>query len=214
MKRLAFVAVLLVLVALPAWAYVDGTPTLGQLLRDATQVAVLQVEKVSQEKRVILYRKIADLKGRLDQEQIKHRITDGLHSREPKTILDWAQPGKVAICFIRGNVAQICLGRYWYECAAQQPPWWSMTRGRPELVLAYCGPIANLRRHIPVMVAGKEATITAVVHGVTGWRGVRSGRLSPVAGGQGSSGGPDPGQSQNAGDRERADERPEFPGKS
>ena len=40
--------------------------------------------------------------------------------REPRFILDWAEPGKVAICFTQGNVSLLCLGNHWYECHARQ----------------------------------------------------------------------------------------------
>jgi HEAT repeat protein len=135
---------------------------------------VLQVFKVSAEKRVILYKKVADVKGRFDHDDIKHRITDGLHPREPKTILDWAEPGKIAVCFSNGKVCQICLGRYWYECVMEGLPWWGMTRGRPELCLAYYGTAARLRQHLGIMLAGRETVITAILHGVDRWQGYES----------------------------------------
>src|SRR5262249_12404948 len=143
----------------------------GRLVKDSTHIYVIEVEKVSKEKRVIIYRKVADLKGKSAPE-IKHAIGEGLHVREPKQILDWAEPGKLAICFQTRKSAQICLGQYWYECVAQpEAPWFSMTRGLPERSLAYFGSAVRLRGHVAAMLAGKEVVITAVTHGTPGFRG-------------------------------------------
>jgi hypothetical protein len=115
MLRLSLGTIVLLVMTAPALAYVDASPTLGTVINDSESITVLQVEKVSSEKRVIIYRKVADLKGTYPAEQIKHAITDGAHPREPRRILDWARPGKIAICFHNGKVAQTCIGSYWYE---------------------------------------------------------------------------------------------------
>src|SRR5438105_3264210 len=120
MERLLFAAAVIGGLATPAWAYIDAAPTLAQLTNASTNIVVLRVEKVRREKRVIIYRKVADLKGRHPAEQIKHEITDGWHPGEARLILGWAEPGKVAVCFYSGAVAEICIGNYWYECAAQE----------------------------------------------------------------------------------------------
>src|SRR6185436_3506959 len=84
----------------------------------------------------------------------------------------WAEPGKTAVGFQTGKTAQICLGQYWYECAAlEEAPWWRMTRGVPERGLAYFGSASRLRGHIAAMLAGKEVVITAVTHGTPAFRG-------------------------------------------
>ncbi len=151
-----------------ARAYVDGTPSLGKLMTDATHIVVLRVETVSQEKRVIIFKKMTDLKGTSANGEVKHKITDGFHPREPKLILDWAEPGKIAIAFHDGKAAVICIGPYWYQCSALEAPWWTMTTGRPELSLAYFGSAEKLQRQLPALLAGKEETITAVSHGDRG----------------------------------------------
>src|SRR5262245_26839934 len=111
----------------PTHAYVDWAPTLGKLMKDASNIVVVKVEKVSQEKRVIIYGKVADLKGKSGAAEIKHHIAAGLHPREPATIMDWAEPGQTAILFQNGGSVVVCIGRYWYEGVAQEAPWWSMT---------------------------------------------------------------------------------------
>jgi HEAT repeat protein len=165
MKRLLWLLFAATMPAGPAWGYVDQTPSLGKVLNDASAIVVLRVDRLSVEKRVIIYKKVADLKGTHPTAEVKHQITDGFHPREPRTILEWAEPGKLAICFHNGRTAVTCIGAYWYECAALRPPWWTMTSARPELSLAYYGPPEKLRDCIPTILDGKEAIVTAVTHG-------------------------------------------------
>jgi HEAT repeat protein len=115
-----------------------------------------------------LYQKVADLKGRHPDERVKHHVTEGLHPREPKLILDWAEPGKIAVCFYNDKQSLTCLDHYWYECAAREAPWWAMTRGRPELSLSYFGSAENLRRCVAAMLAGQEVVVPVMGHGHDG----------------------------------------------
>ncbi|HLY73080.1 MAG TPA: HEAT repeat domain-containing protein [Planctomycetota bacterium] len=165
MKLILKVGILLLLSAPWAHAYIDATPTLGTLMKDSTDIVVLEVEKVNTEKRIIIYKKIADLKGKLSGDEMRHQITIGWHPRESQIIFDWAQPGKRAICFHDGKIAVTCIGQYWYQTSALESPWWTMTSGRPELSLAFFGPVDKLRLATSEMLQGKEAVITAVSHG-------------------------------------------------
>jgi HEAT repeat protein len=174
MNRLAWPLAAVLGLAAPARAYIDATPTLARVIQDSTHIAVLEVVKVSQERRGIIFKKVADLKGKFEQEEVKHLITDGLHPREPRTVLDWAAPGNVAVCFANNKVCLICIGRYWYECSAREAPWWAMTRGRPELSLAYYGGANDLRGHVRRMLDGKETVLTSVWHMAEGWSGYES----------------------------------------
>jgi HEAT repeat protein len=189
MKRLLGLTVIAVLWSCPAYAYVDGSPTLGSVIRDSSNIVVLEVTKVNAEKRVIVYKKVADLKGQHPTDEVRHAIGEGSHPREPRTVLDLAKPGAVAICFHNGKVAQTCLGKYWYESvAASEAPWWSMTYGRSELSLAYFGSTTKLRGQLTEILAGKTAVITAVMHASNDYwahgdvlnKKVLGGKASPV----------------------------------
>jgi HEAT repeat protein len=165
MKRLMWLILVIAAPINPAWGYVDATPSLGKVLNDANTIVVLRVEKLNTEKRIIIYQKVGDLKGTHPTDEVKHQITDGFHPREPRTILDWAEPGKLAVCFHDGKTAITCIGQYWYECATLEAPWWTMTSARPELSLAYFGPAEKLRDSIPALLDEKEVVVTAVMHG-------------------------------------------------
>ena len=84
--------------------------------------------------------------------------------------MDWAQPGRRAVCFVSGPAALVCLGPYWYEAAAKGPPWWGMIRGRTELSLAYMGSADRLREQVAAILSGREVVITAVRHGTHGFK--------------------------------------------
>jgi HEAT repeat protein len=146
----------------PAAAYIDASPTLGKLIADANHIVVLQVDKVSRDSRVVIFRKLADLKGKEAPEVVKHKLTEGSYPRQARAILDWAEPGAVAVWFRAGNVSLTCLGGSWYECAAGEDSWWIMTRGKPELGYTYRGSTARLRNHVTAILGGKEVVVTAL----------------------------------------------------
>jgi HEAT repeat protein len=138
-------------------------PTLGKIIVDSSNIVVLQVDQISRDKKVVIFKKIADLKGKGLPEVVKHKLTDGFHPRQARAILDWAEPGRIAVCFQCGERTCVtCIGGFWYECAAGQNPWWIMTTGRPELSYAYSGSTGKLRDHVTAMLAGRETVITAL----------------------------------------------------
>lgn len=160
-----FAACLLLAFAGRARAYVDISPTLGFIIKDSSAIVVLQVDKVSHEKRGIVFKKIADLKEATNGEPVRHHLDRGSHPREPRIVLDWATPGQTAIAFIHDKSAVVCIGEYWYECAYRADNWWIMTSGRPELSLAFFGTAEKLRDAVTEILKGKEVVVTAVNHG-------------------------------------------------
>src|SRR5437764_1233337 len=115
--------------ALTSEAYIDASPRLPGVIKDATNIVVLQVQKVSVEKRAIVYSVIEDLKGKSSGKQVKHQLTEGWHPAEAKIILDWAAPGKTALAFDDGKASFTCIDGYWYQCSRDQDEWWRMTCG-------------------------------------------------------------------------------------
>jgi HEAT repeat protein len=163
MKRFLCLMLVFFATAAPSWPYIAAMPTLGKIITDSSNIVVLQVDKVSREKQVVIFKKVADLKGKGLPDVVKHKLTDGFHPRQLRTILDWAEPGTIAVCFQSGERSCVtCIGGYWYECAVSEIPWWTMTTGRPELSYAYSGSTAKLRDHVTAMLAGRETVITAL----------------------------------------------------
>src|SRR5947207_77558 len=108
-RRVLFALTFLLLSAATGRAYVDISPTLGYIIKDSTSIVVLEIDKVSLEKRGIIFKKIADLKAPLAKaaagDVMRHHLERGSHPREPRIVLDWAQPGKLALAFVNGNSA-------------------------------------------------------------------------------------------------------------
>jgi HEAT repeat protein len=154
-----------------AWAFLEVSqvvPTLGRVVKQSTRIEVLQVDKVSREKRIIIYKKIADLKGEGPSEVVKHKLAEGYHPRELRTVLDWAEPGETAVCFYTGQGSVTCIGRYWYLCLGDDGPWWTMKAGMPAMAYCYSGSVARLRGHVADILAGREVVVTALKYQVLG----------------------------------------------
>jgi HEAT repeat protein len=143
-------------------------PTLGRVVNQSTRIVVLRVDKVSRDKQVIVYHKVADLKGKDADAVVKHRLTDGYHPREARTVLDWAEPGELAVCFYTGTGSVTCLGRYWYLCSADEPGRGTMIAGRPEMAYCYSGSAARLREHVTAILDGRQVVVTALKYEVLG----------------------------------------------
>ena len=169
MRLLIVLALALCIAAGSARAYVDVTPTLARVIKDSQHISLVQVATMDRSKQAIIYRKSVDLKDHSPADDLRHHITDGFPPREPKRILDWAQPGQTAVCFFSGRICLVAMGESWYECAALNGPWWTMTRERPEMSLAYSGSADKLGEHVKAILAGRQTLITTVAHGANGW---------------------------------------------
>jgi HEAT repeat protein len=161
-----------------AWGYIDSAASLGGIINRSTDIVVFQVEKVSRDKRVIVYKQVAALKGKGPGGQVKHQLpvgwpfTNARHG-DAREILDWAedacQSGRVAICFSNGKISQTCLGKYWYQSVAgPEEPWWTVNAMMPELNLTYYGSGERLRGATTAILAGKEVVIPTLPHGQNG----------------------------------------------
>ena len=188
MRPVIFVCALLLAFAPRARAYIDICPTLGRIILESSNIALIEVEKTHREKRIVIYKRVADLKGELLEGPIRHQLTDGHPPREPRHILDWAAPGQQAVLFGYRNTNLVCIGHCWYQAhrattgvggidedavpasaaLSQLAPWWRMSLDRPELALVYCGSPARLARHVKDILAGKRIIITTVAHGAQG----------------------------------------------
>jgi HEAT repeat protein len=149
-----------------ALPYIDHIAiyTLGFVVNQSPQIAVLRVDKVSRDKGVILFKKEADLKGTFPRAEFKVQVTDGFRSHEPHLVLGWADPGRTAIAFSDGTTTQLCLGTLWVEVVArpEAPDWGTMTHLQSNLSYAYHGSTSKLARAVAGMIAGKEVVVPVV----------------------------------------------------
>jgi hypothetical protein len=161
----ALVAVLLAFcLTLPAGAYIEVPLPLGKVIADSTNVVVLRVEKVDREKNLIVYSKVADIKGKHNGDTIKHNIgRGGFHPREWQNIMAWAEVGQTAVFFHNGGAGEVCINGYWYQCYAGE--WWAMSHGEPYLLRSYCGKPEKLIPAVTAILAGQEVIVPCMVDG-------------------------------------------------
>jgi hypothetical protein len=151
--------------ASPARAYVDLAPTLGRIVAEAQQIALVEVDRFDRESGALILKKVRDLKGETGSEPIKHRVTSAEGNVVPRHIQEWAEPGRRGVLFVVPKTALLCLGQGWYQVHALSEAWWTLGADRPDLPLAYQGTISRLSDAVELMLAGKTAIITTVPHG-------------------------------------------------
>ncbi|MBI1916672.1 MAG: HEAT repeat domain-containing protein [Planctomycetes bacterium] len=159
MVRFLWAAACVVVLARPAQGYVWVPFSLGDLVRMSKDIAVVEVEKVNKETGGIIFKKVADLKGKYPGDRIKQSLPGAT------LVLDWAVPGNQAV-FLHDGIkrSHTCIGHYWYMCYQGAEDWWTLSRGEPEFTWSYFGPVDPLRKHVAAIAAGEEVVITAVQH--------------------------------------------------
>jgi hypothetical protein len=165
-ERFALLLALLLALFLPtpARAYIEAPFSLGKVIQDSTNVLVMRVESVDREKNLIVYSKVADLKGKHPTDKIQHNIgRGGFNPREWQTIMAWAEVGQTAIFFHNGGAGECCINGYWYQCYAGA--WWNMSHGEPYLLRSCCGKPDKLVPAITAILAGQEAIVPCMVDG-------------------------------------------------
>lgn len=151
--------------ASPAVAYVEAPHSLGQCIKESSNVVLVEVARVSREKNLIIFKKLQDLKGKHPEEQIKHNIGQrGFHPREWQNVMNWAEEGKKAVFFHNGGASETCIGTYWYQCY-REGEWWGLSHAEPFLLRTYYGDPDKLAEAVTAIVAGKEVVVTCLADG-------------------------------------------------
>jgi hypothetical protein len=153
----------LALLARPTAAYVEERYTLPRVINESTNIVLVKVEKVNKQRKLIYYRKIADLKGKHPTDVIKHNVgVGGFNEREQKAPIEWAEEGKIAIFFHNGGASETCIGKYWYQ-AYNGGDWWNHSHGEPYMCRTYCGEIDGLREAVEKLLKNQDVIIPAAV---------------------------------------------------
>lgn len=172
----------------PAHAYITApVPTLGQLCTWSTYVTVVEVEKVSKEKGIIIYRKVKDLKGKYPKDRIRHifdlkntpahkgagDVPVRPNEIDWKYAVQWAEPGKTAIITSKqydpyGDFGHTYIDGCWY--ATMCPPrdwsdWYSIYSDAALLNRWHCGTPAQLIPALEAVLANKEAIVPVLIQG-------------------------------------------------
>ncbi len=149
----------------PGPAYVEAALTLGDVIRQSTNIVLMQVIKVDRERNLIIYKKIRDIKGVHPQDIIKHNIgRNGFRPSEWQDIMNWAEVGKLAVFFHNGGASETYYGHSWYQAYAQGE-WWGMSHGEPYLLRSYAGKVEKLPAIVEEILAGKEVIVPCLVDG-------------------------------------------------
>src|SRR6266542_2985455 len=172
LRRLLFCLGLVAGAAIFCWpvrqahAYVEAPHSFGQVINLSTNVLLMRVEKVDKEKRLIIYRKVRDLKGKHPTDIIRHNLgaTNGFHEREWKYPMQWAEVGKTAVFFHNGGASETCIGTYWYQ-AYNGGDWWTFSHGEPFLLRSYCGKVEKLASLVTEVLNGKEVIAPCMIDG-------------------------------------------------
>jgi hypothetical protein len=149
----------------PAWGYVEAPYTLGKVIADSTNVVLVEVTRVQKEKGLIIFRKVKDLKGTYDGDQLRHNIGNGdrgYHPREAKQVMTWAAVGQQAVFFCNEEASETCIGTYWYQCY-REDQWWGMSHAEPYLLRTFCGDADDLAKGVTEILAGKEIVVPCMV---------------------------------------------------
>jgi hypothetical protein len=162
--RMASVLIALGVAAPSARAYVEAPYSLGQVCHESSNIVLVEVTKVNKEKNLIIYKKVADLKGKHPTDVIKHNIGQkGYHAREWQTVMAWAEAGKRAVFFHNGSASETCTGGYWYQCYPEGE-WWGMSHAEPYLLRSYCGDADRLAAAVEKIQQGQEVVVPCLAN--------------------------------------------------
>jgi hypothetical protein len=161
----------------PCSAYITNTPlTFGQLCSIPPHISVARIDKVSQEKGVIIWRKVRDLKGKYPYEVIKHSINKSHWPQYTpdmqREVMRRAVVGKTAVFFhgyTNGHPNDINVyldDGYWYAVAGHgEPDWCYLYSDQPVLLKLYSGSKERLAAAVRDVVAGKEVVVPCLTDG-------------------------------------------------
>jgi hypothetical protein len=164
--RIILVVAIATLLPIRASAYVEAPHSFGQVINLSTNIMVVRVEKVDKEKRLIIYSKVRDIKGKHPTDVIRHNLgaSAGFHPREYQIPMQWAEVGKLAIFFHNGGASETCIGKYWYQAYAGGD-WWNFSHGEPFLLRTFSGKPEKLANLVAEALAGKEVLVPCMVDG-------------------------------------------------
>jgi HEAT repeat protein len=133
-------------------------PPLGRLIKDSEDITVLQVAAVDRVQGIITFTPAAALKGKAPADPVRHRFDDKLTADSRRAFLEWARPGRTAVCFRDdGWGHSVCVGNAWYEMKDDG----TVLRSAEQFTTTYVGPTDRLREHVVAILAGKEIVVTA-----------------------------------------------------
>jgi hypothetical protein len=146
-------------------------------VNESTNIVVMELTRINTEKNLLVFKKVADLKGKHPTNDIKHNIGKrGFHEREWKNIMQWAEVGKKAVFFYNAEASETCLGTYWYQ-AYREGEWWAMSHAEPFLLRTYYGDPEKLVDLVTRVLKNEEVVTTCLADGDKNQLHLRKGKL-------------------------------------
>lgn len=153
---------LVIVSALPARAYIEAPMTLADVINQSQMITILRVTRVEKAKNMIVFEKVEDVKGKMPTVTVRHIIAGQLKEGETKTVLDWAEPGKIAIFFMKDGQCETCIDMYWYQIYKNGDDLYGMSHGEPFLLRSYAGKAERLPTYVRTIMDNKEAIVPAM----------------------------------------------------
>ncbi|MBO0697368.1 MAG: VCBS repeat-containing protein [Zavarzinella sp.] len=148
--------------ASPALAYIEAAMTLGDIINQSAQITILRVSRVDKSKNLVVFDKVEDIKGKYPTAQGRHVCTGQYREGEIKAVLDWAEPGKIAVFFAKDGACEMCIDTYWYQVYKQGEDLYAMSHGEPYLLRSYAGKAERLGPIVRAMLEGREVLCPAM----------------------------------------------------
>jgi hypothetical protein len=158
----AIAAAVLFAFASPARAYIEAPMTIGDVITQSNMITILRVQKVDKSKNLIVYEKVEDIRGKFPTPLGRHVCTGQLREGETKTVLDWAEPGKIAIFFAKDGACECCIDNYWYQIYKNGEDLYGMSHGEPFLLRSYAGKAERLAPLVRSIIEGREVVVPAM----------------------------------------------------
>jgi hypothetical protein len=171
-KRLKFSSCLLTVLFLlwpaQAHAYIGGPPaTLGMMCSWSTHAIQVRVEKIDRDKKIIVWRRLQDYKGKWPGGELIQQSFPNLQPGDRDTILHWAEVGKVTVMFALESYkwSHTYIDNCWF--AANTGDWqaWNVNHVEPGVLHTYCGRAEKLQNSVTAILAGKEVIIPVIADG-------------------------------------------------
>jgi hypothetical protein len=165
MHRPLLTALPFLALASPSSAYIEAPHSLGKCVHESTNVVLVELAKVNADKNLLIFKKVADIKGKHPTAEIKHNIGKrGFHEREWKNVMAWAEVGKRAVVMYNAEASETCIGTYWYQCY-REGDWWGMSHAEPFLLRTFYGDPDRLADLCTRMLKGEEVVATCLADG-------------------------------------------------
>jgi HEAT repeat protein len=135
--------------------------SLANLVLDSPKIIVLAVDHMQKGGQGIVYRKVADVKGKSPGGSVTHQLEAIEDPRERQALAEWAAPGRTAIAFCHGPQAYVCVGNRWYPGTDGRAGREACDEGHRGWQQLYVGSVRQLREHVRALLAGKDVVLTA-----------------------------------------------------